>query len=240
MPNVKQSSLKLFCVGFGLSVSSLGATNALALDFSGFQWDIKDGNVSRLGPGPNRFRKENISVDSSGRLHMFIRRDADGVWSCSEIIMRQSIGYGRYTMILDTPVDSLHPQSVLGFFTWSDKFPYNEMDIEIARFRGSGGPNLFFSVQPNTADILIGGSAWNRSEHTFLWSPGLVGFASTPLGSGSADITPMRRTMRSGVPRPSATTMPRINFWLRAGTAPAGVSSGVLEVVISEVEFEKM
>lgn len=240
MPNTKQSWSKIFCVGFGLSVSSLGVTNALALEFSGFQWDIKDGNDSRLGPGPNRFRKENVWVDSDGRLHMFIRRDADGVWSCSEIILRRSIGYGRYTILLDTPVDSFHSQSVLGFFTWSDTLPYNEMDIEIARFRGSGGPNLFFSVQPNTADVLIGGSAWSRSEHTFIWSQGLVRFASVPLGSGSATIAPIRRAMRNGVPRPTATTMPRINFWLRSGTAPSNVSRGQLEVVIDAVEFEKI
>jgi len=240
MPHTTQSWSKVFCIGFGLSVSSLGTPNALALEFSGFQWDIKDGNNSRLGPGPNRFRRENVWVDSDGRLHMLIRRDADGVWSCSEIIMRRNIGYGQYTMFLDTPVDSFHPQSVLGFFTWSDYTPSNEMDIEIARFRGATGPNLFFSVQPNTAPIFIAGSAWDRSEHTFIWSRDLVRFTSSPLGTGSANAAPVGRTMRTGIPRPTTTTFPRINFWLRSGMAPTNVSRGQLEVVIAAVEFVKI
>lgn len=239
MTNFRKSWSPVLGIGFGFLASALVPHNAWALDFSGFQWDIKDGNDSLLGPGPNRFRKENVFVDSEGRLHLLIRRDADGVWSCSEIIMRQNIGYGRYTMLLDTPVDSFHPQSVLGFFTWSDQGLNNEMDIEIARFRGANGPNLFFSVQPNTQDIHISGSPWAQSEHTFVWYPGVVTFSSTARGRGGATVKPMKGSIRKGVPRPTSTTVPRLNFWLRDGIAPQRVSTGQLEVIIAAVEFER-
>ena len=239
MTNFRKSWSPALGIGFGILASALLPHKAWALDFSGFQWDIKDGNDSRLGPGPNRFRKENVFVDSEGRLHLLIRRDADGVWSCSEIIMRQNIGYGQYTMLLDTPVDSFHPQSVLGFFTWSVRRPNNEMDIEIARFRGVDGPNLFFSVQPNTLDFRISGSAWDQSEHTFVWSPGVVTFESIARGRGGSNVKPITGSIRKGVPRPTATTVPRPNFWLRGGVPPQGASNGQLEVIISAVEFER-
>jgi hypothetical protein len=168
---------------------------------------------------------------------MWIRRDTDGVWSCSEIIMRQSIGYGSYTMWLDTPVDAFDPQSVLGFFTWSTRGKSNEMDIEIARFRGIDGPNLFFSVQPTTQTFDISGSAWGRSVHTFVWSRGVVNFASTPLGTGSSSIPSIKGSIRRRVPRPTPTTVPRINYWLKDGKAPISILTGQLEVIISAVEF---
>lgn len=168
---------------------------------------------------------------------MFIRKDPDGIWSCSEIVMRQSIGYGSYSMVLETPIDAFHPQAVLGFFTYSLRRPNNEMDIEIARFRGGTGPNLFFSVQPTTFDFNVSGAPWSRSEHTFIWSRGVVDFTSTALGPGSATIKPITGVIRRGIPRPTSSTVPRINFWLRDGVAPSGVSTGRLEVVISAVEF---
>ncbi len=234
---------KIWClglgVGFGLSAFRADPLEAKALEFSGYQWNVKDGNNSRLGPGPNRFRRENVMVDSAGRLHMFIRRDADGVWSCAEIIMRENIGYGSYTMVLDTPIDSFHAQTVLGLFTWSTRQPNNEMDIEIARFRGVDGPNLFFSVQPNVLAASISGSAWDRSEHTFVWKRGLVSFTSTPFGAGSGTISPIRRSIREGILQPLSTN-PRINYWLRGGAPPQGISARSLEVVISAVEFVRM
>ena len=239
MTNIQKKWMAAFGVGFGLSAFGIDSPAAWALEFSGYSWDIKDGHDSRLGPGPNRFRKENVSVDSLGQLHMSIRRDADGVWSCAEIIMRDNVGYGSYTMVLETPIDSFHPQAVLGFFTWSDRVPHAEMDIEIARFNGIDGPNLFFSVQPNAVVQKISGTSWNRSEHTFVWTRGLVRFTSTALGPGSDSISPMNRSIREGITLPMSTT-PRINYWLRGGVPPRRVSTRKLEVVISAVEFVRM
>jgi hypothetical protein len=239
MTNMQKKWALVFGVGFGLSVFGIAPRDARALEFSGYSWYVKDGDDFRLGPGPNRFRKENVSVDSMGRLHMSIRRDADGVWSCAEIIMRDNIGYGSYTMVLETPIDSFHPQTVLGFFTWSPRMPHAEMDIEIARFSGIDGPNLFFSVQPNALSQRISGTPWDRSEHTFVWKRGLVNFTSTALGPGSESISPMRRSIREGILQPLSTN-PRLNYWLRGGTSPRGVSTRKLEVVISAVEFVRM
>ncbi|MRG95019.1 glycoside hydrolase family 16 protein [Polyangium spumosum] len=207
--------------------------DARALEFSGYEWDLKDSGSSRVGPGPNTFEASNVSVDAQGRLHMLIRR-IGGVWTCSEIIMRESIGYGTYRMVLGTPLDNFHSQSVLGFFTWDDAAEplYNEMDIEIAEF-GNTGNNLFHTVQPTTRSFNLGGSAWSRSEHTFVWSPGRVDFSSVPLGGGGSVVTSRFTT---GVPTPRATTFPRINFWLKDGRKPSGVRTQ-LEVIIDRVEF---
>lgn len=239
MTNVRKSCSLIVGLGFGFLASAVIPRNAWALEFSGFQWDIKDGNESLLGPGPNRFRRENVFVDATGRLHLLIRRDRNGTWSCAEVILRQPITYGTFTMLLDTPLDTFHPQSVLGFFTWSDRWPNNEMDIEIARFRGLEGGNVFFSVQPNTLDFSLSGSAWDQSEHSFVWSRGIVYFSSIPRGRGNATVKPLTSNIRVGVPRPTLTTGFRLNFWLRGGAPPRGVTTDELEVVIAAVRFKR-
>ncbi|MDC3955862.1 glycoside hydrolase family 16 protein [Polyangium jinanense] len=207
--------------------------DARALTFSGFEWDLKDSGGALVGPGPNVFSASNVFVDPQGRLHMLIRR-INGIWTSSELIMRESIGYGTYRMVLATPIDNFHQQSVLGFFTWdnTDVPANNEMDVEIARF-GNTGQNLFHSLQPSSRGYSVGGGAWARSEHTFVWSPGRVDFSSVPLGFGGSRVTTVFTT---GVPTPANTTFPRINFWLRDGRRPSGIQTQ-LEVIIERVDF---
>ncbi|MDI1448723.1 glycoside hydrolase family 16 protein [Polyangium sp. 6x1] len=227
---------KALSTGFSSAVLLCALTisgEARALTFSGFEWDLKDSGRNRVGPGPNVFSASNVSVDAQGRLHMLIRR-INGVWTSSELIMRESIGFGTYRMVLATPIDNFHRQSVLGFFTWDDTdVPNNnEMDIEIAQF-GNAGQNLFHSLQPTSRAFTVGGSAWARSEHRFVWSSGAVDFSSVPLGGGGSTVT---TRLTTGVPTPANTTFPRINFWLRDGRRPSGVQTQ-LEVIIERVDF---
>ncbi len=232
MHGIHKALLTGFSSAFLLSGLTIPAL-AHAFSFSGYEWDLKDSGSTPVGPGPNVFSGNNVSIDSQGRLHMFIRR-VNGVWTSSELILRNAIGYGSYTMVLATPLDAFHSQAVFGFFTWStpDLPTNNEVDIEVARF--STSRNLYHSVQPSTRSFSVGGAAWSRSQHTFVWSPGNVSFSSIPLGYVRASSILSR--FRSGVPTPSGTTFPRLNFWLCEGRAPAGVQTQ-LEVIIERVEF---
>jgi len=104
--------------------------------FSGENWFVKAGS-GRLGPGPNYFSdsQNNVWVDSQGRLHLRITK-VGGKWYCAEVISARSFGYGTYRFYLDSPVDALDSNAVVGLFTWSDDPAFNnrELDIEFGRW----------------------------------------------------------------------------------------------------------
>src|SRR5437870_9597705 len=57
-----------------------------------------------------------------------------------------SFGFGTYRFRLDSPVDDIDPNAVVGLFTWSDRpdFNHREIDIEISRWGEPGNPNAQF------------------------------------------------------------------------------------------------
>lgn len=124
---------------------------ARSIEFSGCTWDVKS-SAGKVGPGPNYFSNspDNVWVDDAGRLHLKLTR-SKGRWYAAEVVNRQSLGRGTYTWVLDSPVDSLDPNVVLGLFTWNDDPAYHhrELDIEFARWGNAADPtNGQFVVQP--------------------------------------------------------------------------------------------
>src|SRR5574341_2445673 len=121
---------------FGWMAASVFAIYPRQISFSGYMWNVKKSN-GRVGPGPNYFyySTQNVWVDLSGKLHMKLRKNK-GKWYCSEIVSNQNFGYGTYRFYIDSYVDNLDPNVVLGLFTWSDNPDYNhrEIDQEFARW----------------------------------------------------------------------------------------------------------
>lgn len=117
-----------------LAVSGIASTRASAaprtIDFSGHTWVVKAGN-SKVGPGPNYFSSSSshVWVDASGRLHLRIAKSR-GKWWSAEVIGSQSLGYGTYTWTLDSPVNGLSPNAVLGLFTWSNTAGYANLHLD--------------------------------------------------------------------------------------------------------------
>jgi len=212
---------------------------AHAFEWSGLNWQLKDSNGAEVGPGPNEFDGENVIFNGANQpLTMTMRRAADGSWSTSEIISEETVGYGTYTMVLQTPISDFDDRAVLGFFTWSTRGRTNEMDVEIARFRGTDpdDPRLAHSVQPRSNHYPIpvtGRNAWGRSIHTIVWAPNGVTITSMPADDPSQAIT----STFGRSPRPSSTTNLRINFWWRGGVASEGAASPQ-RAVIERVSYE--
>ena len=209
------------------------------ITFSGFTFLVKTSN-GKVGPGPNIFSDDpsNVWVDSNGMLHMKITRQGNR-WNCAEILLTTSPGYGTYRFYLNSPVDNLDPNVVLGLFTWSDAPEYNhrEIDIEFSRWGQAKNQNAQYVVQPytDTRNIL----RWNQppnvaqSVQTFQWNASNVKFASfagtNPYGTPYQQIT-----MTNGIPVPGGETA-RINLWLYQGRAPANKQA--VEVVFSKFEY---
>jgi hypothetical protein len=233
----------LFAV-LGLTKVEAATTFDRAIEFSGYDWYVKDSNGVRVGPGPNRFSDapENVWVDEQGRLHLKITRTKN-VYRCAEVVSALSFGYGTYRWYLDSPVDALDPNMVLGLFTWSNTSPYanGEIDIEFSRWSKAGSPNSQFVVQPY-ADP---GHRWRfslpagalQTTHSFTWRPMDVFFESL-LGHPPEPVDPglilQQYLFQEAWPTPTDENA-RINLWLYRGASPA--AGAELEVIIRAFEF---
>ena len=221
-----------------LAVATAGAAHAVAaprtISFSGQEWTVK-ASTGKVGPGPNHFSAStnNVWVDALGRLHVKITRSR-GKWWSAEVIATRSLGHGTYTWTLDSRVDALDPNVVLGLFTWSDEslFANRELDIEFSRWGNALAPaNAQFVVQPYDVSGHLQSfvqPAADTSRHGFTWAPGSVTFTS------STGSLPSWTYAASDVP-PAGDETPRMNLWLEGGAAP--ISGRAVEVVIRDFTF---
>jgi len=214
------------------------------LSFSGYEWKVKSSRRP-VGPGPNYFSNshDNVWVDTQGRLHLRITHHKNR-WYCAEVISRQSFGYGTYRFYLDTRVDNLDPNIVLGLFTWSDdpEFDHREIDIECTKWgNADNNTNAQFVVQPyDIPEHRLRFSVppgTNTSTHSFTWEEDSVFFQSVQ----GHDVTPpdpsnvIEEWECTGIIPEAGGENARINLWLVGGSAPT--DSAEAEVIIKKFEF---
>lgn len=204
--------------------------------WGGATWQVKTSR-SAVGPGPNVFDKANVSVDTSGYLHLKIQKNPAGTWTTAEIIGPTSFGYGSYTFTVGSRADNLDPNVVLGLFTWSDKAPYahREIDIEFARWGNAADPsNAQYVVQPYaTARHLVRFSqpSATPSVHSFTWRAGQITWQS--LDAASNQIATFAYT-GSDVPVPGDERV-RLNLWLFHGAPPT--NGNPTEIIVRSFTF---
>jgi hypothetical protein len=208
-----------------------------ALVFSGYEWSVKSSR-DRVGPGPNMFSPDNVSVDAAGRLRLRIVRRGES-WTSAEISSRLTFGYGTYRFnVVGVPRD---PRAVLGLFTWdedtADRYR-REIDIELSRWGDPEHPNAQCVVQPsrrpgNTVRFeMPNGSA----VHEFTWSRKGVSCFSRLVHSTGEPSTPSffhRRDLPESPPEGTANV--RINLWLFEGLPPS--ADDAMEAIIERFEF---
>ncbi len=221
------------------------AQGTRTLSFSGYNWTVKSSaGLGRLGPGPNYFSDaaSSVWVDAQGRLHLKISK-SKGRWYCAEIVSQQSFGLGTYRFYLDSPVDALDPNVVLGLFTWNDDPAYNhrEIDIEFSRWGDPNNSNSQYVVQPYTAPANL----WRfnlpagvpQSTHSFAWTSASVFHQSLrglKAASQTASDVLAQKTFTSGIPAAGGENA-RINLWLRSGLAPT--NGQPLEIIVNRFTF---
>jgi hypothetical protein len=216
------------------------------IDFSGYQWCVKYGPLP-MGPGPNYFSSssDNVQVDADSRLHMRITKRL-GRWQCAEVILDQSLGYGKYIFYLDGRPDLIDKNVVLGLFTWDDDVPpyYREIDVEISRWGSDLDDNTQFVVQPwdisgnmhrfnsvLTADAMTCSFTWTGTKISFEC---LLGHS--PVSPGGGIIAAWEYIDTAYIPTEGQEKV-HINLWL-CDTAP---SNGLAaEVVIAGFAFIPM
>jgi hypothetical protein len=128
-------------------VSGAARPPSPVIDFSGYQWRLRDAPSSR--GGENAYSPSNISVDEKGAMHLRITR-TEKDWSCAEASMMRNLGYGTYEFVV-RGLDALEPAAVFGMFTYdysSAALHNREMNIEISRWGDSTKKNAQYVLQP--------------------------------------------------------------------------------------------
>src|SRR5690606_14139601 len=113
------------------------------INFSGYQWLVRDTDNVRYGPGPNLFSNstENVWVDDQGKLHLRIV-NRNEKWYCAEVTLNQKVGYGKYIFYINSSLSSLDDNVVAGLFTYLDDT--QEIDIEFSKWSLNDNDNSQF------------------------------------------------------------------------------------------------
>jgi hypothetical protein len=196
--------------GVGPLVQAVSST----LQFSGYDWRSMNAISERNGK-PYAYDPANASTDSNGSLHLHIVRKGDG-WSCSEVILPHSLGYGTYLFSVED-ISHLAPAAVLTLFTWDAlgaEQNHREMDIELSRWGDPAGKNAQFVLQPyyvpeNVARFT---APPGPLTYSFQWEPGKVSFQAV---RGTGRITQhdpvATHVFTSGIPSPGGESV-SMNF----------------------------
>lgn len=182
---------------------------AKVIHFSGFDWNVRVAGSDRGGE-PNVYDPANVWTDQNGFLHLRMQQ-RNGVWSCAEVSMTRSLGYGSYKFVVQ---DSAHlsPSAVLGLYTADDMRTDDvrtELDIELSRWGNPASKNAQFVVQPFyiPENVSRFQAPAGPLTHTFRWEPGRATF-KTLRGAGTSPGDPVsEHVFTSAVPTPASETV---------------------------------
>lgn len=211
------------------------------ITWAGRTWDVKVGQG--LGPGPNNWSDstENVWVDTNGYVHLKVT-ESNGLWYSSEIIGKESLGFGEYRFVVDGPVHDLDTNVVGGLLTFLDD--NNEIDIEFARaFHPTTSNNAVYSTQPaipgdTSYPFFFAPTNGNLTTHRFIWEPTTISYESYH-GDGdpalsSNEVFASWTYTGSEIPEESIERV-HLNLWQFMGRIPSDTQN--LEMVIRDFLF---
>jgi hypothetical protein len=208
------------------------------LKFSGYDWDVRTIASDRGGTN-NLYDPDNAWTDSSGALHLQMRKKS-GRWSCAEVVLNRSLGYGTYVV---TVRDSSHlePAAVFSMNTfddWEGDQHYREMDVEISRWgEAANKNNAQYGVQP----FYVPGNVFrfkappSTLTHSMRWESGRVSFKTirgTPSSAEGQLVAEHQFT--SGVPTPGQERV-QLFFYVVASDKSPLQKGG--EIVVEKFEY---
>ena len=187
------------------------SSSSVFINFSGFKWRVRTAPSDRGGTS-NPYDPRNVYTDQSGALHLAVV-NRNGRWTCSEINLTRSLGYGTYSFDADD-TSKLEPSAVFGMFTWdysSKDQNHREFDIEISRWGDPNRKNAQYVLQP----YYIPFDTWQfiapagKLTHTIVWEPGRIAM-TTSITTTSRIVA--KHVFAPDVPTPGAESV-RINLY---------------------------
>ena len=217
----------------------------VSIHFSGYTWGIKTtGQLpgDQFDPGPNYWSNDPSVVHlASDGLHLN-NLQLNGNWESGEVYLTQSLGYGTYTVQIDSHLDQLDQNTVAApLFIYAS--PTQELDNE---YSGPGGlvpspynsqfvvqpytvaGNIVYYVTPSTGQFTTQ-IDWRSDHVTFTaWN----GWASTP---DQTTLIYQWTYTGADIPVPGQERV-HINLWLLNGSPPvSGIGDGM---VINSFTFQ--
>lgn len=205
--------------------------------FSGYDWTVREADSNRGGED-NAYDPANVSVDGKGYLHLRMQ-ERNGRWSCAELWLNQSLGYGSYRFVIED-IAHLGPSAVVGMYTWDDVRSFNfqnELDIELSRWGNPGNKNAQYVVQPFYVPENV-----SRFEappgvvsYMFRWEAGKASFQTIRGSTVSPDAKVVsEHVFTSGIPTPAAE---KVHIDLYDYHYSKSASQQPAEVVIEKFEY---
>ena len=208
------------------------------LQFSGYQWQVRT-IASDWGGLNNLYDGDNAWTDASGALHLRIKKK-EGRWSCADLALTQSLGYGTYTIVVR---DTTHvePAAVLNMSTFDEDAGdqhYREMDVEMGRMgEATNKNNAQYVIQPfyvpgNVAPFKVPPGTLTHSMH---WESGRVSF-KTVRGSSMQSVAPVvsEHVFTSGIPSRGKEVLVLLFYVVASDKSPLQKEQ---EVVIEKFEY---
>lgn len=207
-----------------------------SLRFSGYDWSVRT-IASDKGGANNLYDPENAWTDTSGALHLQIKRKSSR-WSCAEIFLNSSLGYGTYVVtVRDT--SHVEPAAVFSMFTfdeWNAEQHYREMDIEVSRWGDAANKNnAQYVVQPfyNPGNLYAFAAPPGPLTYLMRWESGRATF-KTFRGRSTGTPLVSEHEFTSGIPSPGQAKPRLILYVVASDKNPLQKPS---EVVIEKFEY---
>jgi hypothetical protein len=210
----------------------------IPLHFSGYDWKVRTIASDRGGLN-NLYDGDNAWTDASGAMHLRIKK-RDGRWSCAEVELTRSLGYGTYLFVV-RDASRLEPAAVLSIATfddWGGDQHYREMDIEMSRWGDADSKNnAQYAVQPffvpgNVADFTVPAGAL---RYSLRWESGRATFR-TVRGSSARQGSPViaEHVFTSGIPSPGTELVQFMFYVVASEKNPLQKEN---EVVVEKFEY---
>jgi hypothetical protein len=208
------------------------------LHFSGYDWQVRTIAGDRGGLN-NPYDGDNAWADTGGALHLRIKKKA-GRWSCAEVEITRSLGYGTYIVVV-RDISRLEPAVVMSMNTfddWGGDQHYRELDVEMSRWGDAASKNnAQYAVQPfyvpgNVAPFTAPSGTLTHSMH---WESGRASFKTvrgSSIQAGSSVVS--EHVFTSGVPSPGQEKLQFLFYVIPSDKSPMQNDS---EVVVEKFEY---
>jgi hypothetical protein len=209
--------------------------------FSGYDWQVRDDGFGN--PGPNKWKKSNVWLDSNGYLHLKITHTGDD-WYSAEIQTTRTLGFGEYQFQVVGRIDNLDPNVVLGLFSYSASDSSDEIDIEYTQWGDSESTSGNWAVHPSKSEqeyahetfpINLNGT---YTTNRYTWTSQSVFFQTL---NGHHDNNDSQLGSWLYNPSEPLSTIPQqpmivhINFWLYKGNPP--LNGNEAEIILHSFTF---
>ena len=229
-------SIALVTIVKGVGTPQLAPTGWLK--FSGYDWGVRMIESDKGGMS-NLYDAENAWTDASGALHMQIKKKS-GRWSCAEIFLNRSLGYGTYSVtVRDT--SHLEPAANFSMFTfdeWASDEHFREMDVEVSGPGDAANKNSARYVkQPlyMAGNLFAFAAPSGTLTYVLGWEPGHASFKTFRGRSadGGAQLV-SEHEFTSAIPAPGKAVIRLIFYAVASEKNPLQKPS---EVVVEKFEY---